>query len=299
MGEVVAAALVSHVPPLVFPEEWRVMQGFGEDTDLINGIKNVRAEFDKVNPDTIIIVDSHWFTTIEHVMAGAEHHNGTLISEELPTLIPNLDYDYRGAPELGAVAEQVAGERSDERTLSGRPRVVSIADERLPHHYSTINVVKYLCTNNEKVLTTGVNQTARPHNFLEFGDILREAIGRTDCRVAVVGSGAMSHRFHSFDDLVTPHSLKYHQEGIVSQEAVEFDMAVLDLWKKGDHAAVLDQYSNYLEHFPEAWFGHYITMLGVLGGSDFKGAGTAVCRYENQLGTGNTNVVFEIDRAES
>lgn len=295
MGEVVAAAIVSHVPPLVFPEEWRRMQGFGEDTDLINGLKRVRAEFDKSEPDTIMIFDSHWFTTVEHVIAGAVHHKGTTMSEEVPTLISKLEYDYRGAPELGAMAERIAGERSDERTLSGRPRVVSITEDYLPHHYSTINCVKYLATNNERVLATGVCQTARPHNFLEFGNILREAIERVDCRVAVVASGAMSHRFHPFDEILTPHSLKFHREGVLTQEAIDYDMAILDLWKQGDHAAVLDEYPMYMKHFPEAWFGHYLTMLGVLGGREFRGKGTEMSRYENQLGTGNIDVVFEIE----
>ena len=62
----VDAALVSHVPPIMYPAEWRVL--FGEDTDLIDGWKWVRSELDRVEADTFVIVDSHWFTTVEHVL---------------------------------------------------------------------------------------------------------------------------------------------------------------------------------------------------------------------------------------
>jgi aromatic ring-opening dioxygenase catalytic subunit (LigB family) len=296
MGEIVAAALVSHVPPLVFPKEWRLMQGFGEDTDLIPGLARVRAVLDEAQPDTLVIIDSHWLTTVEHVLAGARRHKGVLTSEELPTLIAGLEYDYPGAPELGAMCETIAAERSQERGLSGRPRVVSVDDDNLPHHYSTINVVKHL-RREEKILGTSVCQTARPHNFMEFGNIIHTAVSRTQGRVAIIGSGAMSHRFHPFDTIATPHSLKYHEEGIYTAEARDFDKAVLGHWAAGDHAQVLDCYQDYMKHFPESWFGHYLVMLGALGGRDFSGKGTAMSRYENMLGTGNIHVCFDVSGA--
>lgn len=296
MGEIVAAAVVSHVPPLVFPKEWRLMQGFGEDTDLIPGLARVRKVLDAAQPDTLVIIDSHWLTTVEHVLAGAAHHKGTLTSEELPTLIAGLDFEYPGAADLGSMCEAIAAERSQERGLSGRPRIVSVDDPHLPHHYSTINVVKHL-RRDEKILGASVCQTARPHNFMEFGDVIREAISRTHCRAAIIGSGAMSHRFHPFDTIATPHSLKYHEEGIYSAEARAFDKAVLGHWANGNHAQVLDSYQDYMKHFPESWFGHYLVMLGALGGREFAGKGTPMSRYENMLGTGNIHVCFDVAEA--
>lgn len=272
------------------------MQGFGEDTDLIPGLARIREKLDEAEPDTLLIVDSHWLTTVEHVLAGAPLHKGVLTSEEVPTLINGLEFDYPGAQELGAMCETVAAERYEERSLVGRPRVVNVEDPHLPHHYSTINIVKHL-RKDEKILAASVCQTARPHNFMEFGDVIREAISRVDARVAVLASGAMSHRFHPYDKIVTPHSLKYHEEGISSPEARAFDFKVLDAWKEGDHSAVLDAYPEYLRYFPESWFGHYLVMLGVLGGPSFKGRGAAMSRYENMLGTGNIHVWFDMQDA--
>ncbi|WP_063677312.1 hypothetical protein [Bradyrhizobium neotropicale] len=292
MGEIVAAALVSHVPPLALPVNWRISPD-GEDTDLIEGFERIRARLDEVEPDVFVIVDSHWFTTSEHVVAGAAHHRGVLTSEELPTVIKGVGFDYPGAAELGAACEQVGARRGNFHSVGNRPQIVNVTDEHLPHHYSTINVVKHL-RRDERVLVTSVCQTAKPHNFMEFGATIREAIDLVDCRVAVLGSGAMSHRFHPFDKIVSPLSLSYKPHGISSKEAYEYDMRVLELWKEGRHADVLERYPDYMRFFPEAWFGHYLIMLGALGGADFKGAGRPMSRYENQVGTGNIHVWFEV-----
>jgi len=44
MGEIVGAALVSHVPPLVLPEEIRRELNNGEDTTLFQGLHDLRSE---------------------------------------------------------------------------------------------------------------------------------------------------------------------------------------------------------------------------------------------------------------
>jgi 3,4-dihydroxyphenylacetate 2,3-dioxygenase len=296
MGTIVAAALVSHVPPLAMPAERRISPE-GEDTDLIEGFVRMRAKLDEVNPDVLVIVDSHWFTTIEHVVAGAPRHRGILTSEELPSLIKGVEYDYPGAAELGVACEEAGVRRKNFHSIGNRPQIVNVVDEHLPHHYSTINVVKHL-RRDEKILAASVCQTAKPPNFMEFGATIRDAIDRADCRVAILGSGAMSHRLHSFDRIVSPLSLSYRPEGISSREAYEYDMRVLDLWKRGRHVDVLERYPDYMRFFPEAWFGHYLIMLGALGGAGFTGVGRPMSRYENQVGTGNIHVWFDLPEVQ-
>lgn len=293
MGKIVAAALVSHVPPLALPTNLRISPD-GEDTDLVEGFERIRMRLDEVKPDVFVIVDSHWFTTSEHVVAGAARHHGILTAEELPHLINGVAYDYPGAAELGAACARAGARRGNFHSIGNRPQIVNVTDEHLPHHYSTINVVAHLRRDDEKVLTVSVCQTAKPQNFMEFGATIREAIDQVDCRVAILGSGAMSHRFHSFDEIVSPISLSYQAQGISSTDAYEYDMRVLELWKDGRHADVLERYHDYMRFFPEAWFGHYLIMLGALGGADFKGAGRPMSRYENHVGTGNIHVWFDV-----
>ncbi|UGY16264.1 hypothetical protein HAP48_0048680 [Bradyrhizobium septentrionale] len=293
MGKIVAAALVSHVPPLALPTNRRISPD-GEDTDLVKGFERIRTRLDEVKPDVFVIVDSHWFTTSEHVVAGAARHRGTLTAEELPSLINGMAYDYPGAVALGAACEQAGARRGNFHSISDRPQIVNVTDVHLPHHYSTINVVAHLRHDNEKILAASVCQTAKPDNFMEFGATIREAIDQVDCRVAIFGSGAMSHRFHPFDKIVSAISLSYQPHGISSTDAYEYDMRVLELWKEGRHADVLERYPDYMRFFPEAWFGHYLIMLGALGGAKFKGAGHPMSRYENHVGTGNIHVWFDV-----
>src|SRR5215470_11937356 len=102
MGEIVAAAVVAHQPMVMVPERVRIeLGGTGADTTLIEpGYRLLRESFAALAVDTFVIVDTHWFTTTEHVIAGAARFSGVYTSEEMPRNICDLPYDYPGAPEL-------------------------------------------------------------------------------------------------------------------------------------------------------------------------------------------------------
>src|SRR5260221_8654252 len=136
MGSIVGAAVVSHHPGLMQPKEVRVQRGNGRDSDLIEGFTRVRAKVDALKPDTFVIFDTHWVTTGMHLVGGAAHYAGKYTSDELPFSMSHFPYDYRGAPELAALVEDVAKER----------KVIArnVTDEALPLHYPTINVVNKL-----------------------------------------------------------------------------------------------------------------------------------------------------------
>ena len=56
MGEIVGAAIVSHVPPLVLDEDVRRELNGGEDFSIVEGLHRLRREcLDRVRPDTIIV----------------------------------------------------------------------------------------------------------------------------------------------------------------------------------------------------------------------------------------------------
>ncbi len=66
MGEVVGAGLIAHVPTIVLPEEIRRELNNGEDTTLVSGLQQLRREvFDVLDYDTVVVLDSHWATTVE------------------------------------------------------------------------------------------------------------------------------------------------------------------------------------------------------------------------------------------
>ena len=286
MAEIVAAAVVAHQPMVMVPEKVRVqLGGTGADTTLVEpGYRLIREKLAALEVDTLVIIDTHWFTTTEHVIAGAAHFKGLYTSDEMPRNICDLPYDYPGAPELAAAWHAVGKERG--------LFTVNVLNESLPLHYPTINLVHHLRT-REDVLSCGIVQTASANYYLALGEALAEAARRApDARIALLGSGGMSHEFWSLDT-IRDH-FAYDAAHVISSEARAIDARILDAWKRGDHAAVVELYPEYLQRFsPEGRFAHYLTVLGAVGGAACRLRGEQLSAYENAVGTGQVHVWFD------
>jgi len=286
MGEIVTAAVVAHQPMVMVPEPVRVeLGGTGADTTLIEpGYRLLRERFAVLDADTFVIVDTHWYTTTEHVIAGAAHFSGLYTSDEMPRNICDLPYDYPGAPELGKLWHAVGKER--------RLFTVNVTTASLPQHYATINLVHHL-RRREQVLSCGVVQTASLEYYLALGEALAEAIRRLPRgRVAILGSGGMSHEFWPLSSI--REHFAYDASHVISDQARAFDLRILELWERGDHAAVVELYPEYLaKYHPEGRFAHYLIALGALGGRTCRARGTRLSAYENAVGTGQVHVLFE------
>ena len=285
MGEIVCAAVVGHVPTVMLAEDVRCrLSGRGQDTTLVEGYRRLQAHFEARAVDCWVIFDTHWFTTTEHVVAGARHHRGLYTSDELPRVIHELPFDYAGAPELADAIREVAKEQ--------HIRVTNATTPTLPYHYPTINLVHHM-RRDETVLSVGVCQTAELDDYLAFGEVIAAAIERTPGRVALVGSGGLSHRFWPLRELVEHQD--YDPSHVITPEARAADLHVLGCWERGDHAAVCDFYPEYRRHAPEGRFAHYLMLLGAIGGCACRAPGARYSAYENAVGTGQVHVVFDLD----
>ncbi|MGA7097913.1 MAG: catechol 1,2-dioxygenase, partial [Acidimicrobiia bacterium] len=132
MGEIVGAGLISHSPTIMFDEAARLELNDGKEISLVPGLRRLRTEvFDRLEPDTIVIIDSHWFSTVEHLLAAQERRRGIFTSSELPRGMAQIPYDYPGDPELAKLAATLGEEL-------GTPTHAS-EDEYLPVYYATIN----------------------------------------------------------------------------------------------------------------------------------------------------------------
>lgn len=283
MGKIVAAAVVSHQPGIMLPSAMRLELYGGTDTSLIAGFEEMRRELDRATPDTFIIFDTHWFTTINHILAGAAHYKGLYTSEELPEFLSDVPYDYPGAPELAAAIAKAGA--------ADGIRVLNYDKTNIPLHYPTINLVHYL-RKDEKVLSVGTCQAAQCHNFLDMGRVIAEGIAQTDCRVALLAAGGMSHSFEPMDTMLG--HMAPDPDLVVSAEAREMDTEVLKRWACGDHAGVIALYPKYRQLNPEGFFGHYLMMVGALGGSRCMAPGRRMSEYENAAGTGQVHVWFDV-----
>ena len=286
MGSIVGAALVSHVPPLVMHEAQRRALNGGEDTTLFGGLHALRAErLAPAEADTVLVVDTHWFTTIEHVVAAHEHRSGLYTSEELPRGMSAMPFDIVGDPELAhAFADQANG-RDD-------TWVTAIDDPHLPIHYPTVNLLGFL-QGHERWLSMGVCQTAEPEDFLLAGELLAEAISSLDRRVVILASGGLSHRFWPLRQFRS-HEGADPDLHIRTPEAAAADRQVLAWMATGRHDAIIDFMPQYATHSPEGYFGHYLTMIGALGGKTCTALGTQFGAYESVSGTGQAHVWFDL-----
>ena len=286
MGEIVGAAFVSHVPPLVLPEDVRRSLNGGEDTTLFHGLHDMRAQkLGPIEADTVVVIDTHWYTTIEFVVASHERRKGLYTSEELPRGMLQMPFDMAGDPELAQAWEAEAANRDD-------TWITAIDDPHLPVHYPTINLLGFL-QGNERWLSAGICQTAQPDDFLLFGRLLADAVAKTDRRVVVLASGGLSHRFWPLREFRS-HEGADPDLHVRTPEAAAADRKVLGHMLAGEHAAILDFLPEFATHAPEGYFGHYLTMLGALGGAECELQGTQFGEYEAVAGTGQAHVWFDV-----
>lgn len=283
MGEIVGAGLISHAPTIMFDEATRRELNEGEEISLVPGLKRLRNEIlDRLDPDTIVIIDSHWVTTVEHVVSAHARRTGHMTSSELPRGMAAIPYDYPGDPELGKLMA-VRGQEL------GTPTHAS-EDDYLPVYYATINLVHYL-HEDEKVVSVSVVQTGQQDDFLTMGAAIGEAVERLDRRVVVLASGGMSHTFWPLKEL-SKHEAS-DPVHIITPEARAADELRLEWMQAGDHRRIVDSMEDYFQYSPEGDFGHYLMMLGAVGGADCTAKGVLLSDYENATGTGQVHVWFE------
>lgn len=284
MGEIVGAGLVSHVPTIMFSEEQRRELNEGKEISFVPGYARLRAEvFDRLAVDTVVIFDSHWFTTVEHVVAAQDWRRGIFTSSELPRGMAQLPYDYPGDPELGRMIAACGEEL-------GTPMHAS-EDPYLPVYYATTNVVHFL-RKDEAFVSVSIAQTGESDDFLTVGEAVGEAVRRIgERRVILLASGGLSHRFWRLKE-IGKHEAS-DPVHIVTPDARQADLERIEWMKRGDHARVIDTMDEYHRHLPEAAFGHYLMMVGALGGRACTAPGELFSEYENATGTGQVHVWFE------
>src|SRR5512133_368492 len=237
MGEVVGAGLLAHVPTIVLPESTRWELNNGNDTTLVAGLRQLRTDvFEVLDYDTVVVLDSHWATTVEFVVTA---------------------YDLPGDPEL---AHLIASKAERHGTW-----ITAIEDDHLPIYYATTNLWEFLGQGlpDKRWISIGVCQTAETEDHLRLGRALGDAIAQSNLKVVLIASGALSHTFWPLREL------RMHEaaciEHIFTPEAAAADFQRLEWFAAGDHARVLEGMPECYRFKPEARFGHYLMMIGAVG----------------------------------
>jgi aromatic ring-opening dioxygenase catalytic subunit (LigB family) len=241
--------------------------------------------FEVADYDTVVVLDSHWATTVEFVVTAQDRRSGLYTSEELPRGMRRIPFDFPGDPEL-ARAMAAAAPAHD-------TWVTAIDDHYLPVFYATINLWHYLGRglDDKRWISVSVCQTGDTEDFLRAGRALGDAIAATDRKVLLVASGALSHTFHPLREL------RKHEAAdpshIFSSQAYAADLERIEWFGRGDHAQVLATMPEFLRVRPEAKFCHYLQMIGALGESAVTAPSRQYGDYENSIGTGQVHLWFD------
>ncbi|MFE7121903.1 3,4-dihydroxyphenylacetate 2,3-dioxygenase [Streptomyces sp. NPDC057654] len=287
MGEIVGAGLLAHVPTIVLPEAGRRELNGGREVSLVPGLRKLRRDvFEELDYDTVVVLDSHWATTVEFVVAAQSRRAGLFTSEELPRGMSRMPYDFPGDPELARSTAEFAG--------SHGTWITPIDDPYLPIHYATVNLWTYLGQGlpDKRWMSIGVCQTGDAEDHLRLGRALADGIAALPGRrVLLIASGALSHTFWPLREL------RDHEASdpvhLRTPEARAADEERIDWLLHGDHARVLRTMPDFAVHKPEAGFGHYLMMAGALGEERLTAPGRAYSAYENSIGTGQVHLWFD------
>ena len=179
----------------MLPYEQRLELNEGKEISLVTGLQRLRAEvFETLDYDTVVVLDSHWHTTVEFVVAAQQMRAGLFTSDELPRGMCRIPYEWHGDPEL---AQAIAGQAGGHGTW-----ITAIDDPCLPVHYATVNLWHYLGRGlGKRWISMSTAQTGDTEDFLRAGRALGAAIAQSDRTVLLIASGAMSHTFWSLREL--------------------------------------------------------------------------------------------------
>ena len=287
MGEIVGAGLLAHVPTIVLPEADRLELNQGKEITLVTGLHQLRREvFERDDYDTVVVLDSHWATTVEFVATAQQRRAGLFTSEELPRGMCRMPYHYPGDPEL---AHNIASFADQHGTW-----ITAIDDAYLPVYYATINLWKFLGEGlpDKRWITIGVCQTGDMEDHLRLGRALADGIAATEGRrVLLIASGALSHTFWPLREL------REHEAGdpthIFTPQARQADEERIAWFKQGRHDQVLNSMDEFWKYKPEAKFFHYLMMAGALGEHACTATARQYGQYENSIGTGQVHLWFD------
>jgi 3,4-dihydroxyphenylacetate 2,3-dioxygenase len=286
MGEIVGAGLVAHVPTIMLPEEVRLEINEGREITLVPGLHRMKAEcLDRLKPDTVIVFDTHWESTFEHIVTAHERRSGRFTSHELPRGMAGIPYDMPGDPELAKLIASQADGRDD-------CWILACEDPHLPIFYGTVNIWTFLGDPDTRWISVALNQTCATDDCPLFGGLIGDAVAQSDRRVVLLASGGMTHRFFNFKELRERESQRA-PDNIYDRAYYDADMKVLKMFERGDHAGVIDGMPEYRKAHPEGKFGHYLMMASALGGRACTAPGERFSDYEASVGTGQVHVWFE------
>ncbi len=282
MGEIVLAAKITHVPSMFISEQEGPHHGCRAAA--IAGLQEIARRARVAGADTFVVLDTHWLVNSGFHINANPTHRGRYTSNEFPHFIREIDFDHPGATELGRAIAEAA-------TAAG---VLTRAHDDVPSlglEYATLVPMKYM--NGADALDVlpiaAWMYDAEIDESRVVGEAIRTAVESSDRKVCLLASGSMSHRIWPNAEVADG------MFEISSPFNAVVDRAMLDLWRRGEHAEFLAALPDYADHCSGEGGMHDTAMLfGALGWDSYRCPAEVITDWFPSSGTGQCNVVFPI-----
>jgi 3,4-dihydroxyphenylacetate 2,3-dioxygenase len=281
MGRIALAGKITHVPSLLLSE--RPGPLYGLRADAIASLKEIGRRATERGVDTFLVFDTHWLSNFGFHLNANARHKGVYTSHEAPHMIQNLGYDLPGNPDLADLIAAEA-ERCGIHVLAHQvPTLALEYGTIVPMHYMNVDASK-------RVMSAAAPLFASADENRRFGAAVRRAIEASDCTVAVLASGSLSHK------LVNNELVGDSQWSVVSSEFNrQMDLRVLELWasrRYDEFVRMLPEYCTKCNG--EAMMADTVMLFGLLGWDRYDGRAEQLCKYFPSSGSGQVTVEFHL-----
>ncbi len=285
-GSILAGVLAPHPPHLVYAENppqnepraecgWEVLRW---------GYERCRRSVLALDPEVLIVHSPHWKTVQGHHLLGVDHFEGLSVDPIFPHLFRyhyELDVDVELAEAIAEAAHEARLVSKLMRNPDFRVDYGTIAACHLINPAWDIPIVAI--SSNRAHFDFG--NDAGQEEMLRLGEATLRAVESTGRRAVVLASCSLSHRHFTVEPEI-PEDMSH--EHVYHHGQYLWDMHLLELFRRGKSAQVLDEMSDFIEQATsEAKDGSLTWMLAVLGIPDYP---AEVHAYGNVIGTGNAVV---------
>ncbi len=261
---VVGAIMVPH-PPIILPEVGRGEEKKIAETD--RAYREAAAFVGELKPDTIVLISPHsvMYADYFHVSPG-KHAGGDMRQFRASHVKIQVDYDEEFVAMLGQIAEKA---KFPAGTMGAR-------DSNLDHGTMIpLYYVNQYCADYQLV-RVGLSGLSLPDHY-RLGQMIQQVADTLDRRVAIIGSGDLSHKL-----------LKDGPYGL-SKEGPEYDERIMDVMGKAAFDELMDFDETFCDKAAECGHRSFCIMAGALDGCTLKtqrlshegtfGVGYGVCTY--------------------
>lgn len=261
---VIGAALVPH-PPLIVPQVGRG----GEKQIQKTAEEYVKAAgfIASLEPETVVIISPHsiMYRDYFHISPGA-HASGDLGRFGAPEVSVSVDYDEELVEHICRLANE-----------AGFPAGTEGERESSLDHGTLIPLyfLKDVCKNG-RIVRVGLSGLPLREHY-RMGELIAQAAEETGRRVAVVGSGDLSHKLQTYG----PYGF--------AEEGPQYDERIMDVMGRAAFGELFNFSEDFCEKAAECGHRSFVIMAGALDGREVKaekisheditGVGYGVCTF--------------------